>query len=81
MSAQPQVRRLGIDILADDGLPAAVIGMTACAMVGEVGAGFFQEFLGQGQRIAEPPVFDRDREVSQLPGDKDFQSRSARLWR
>ena len=70
VSASRMSGDLGYTFLPMVVCPLPLLACTACAMVGEVGARVFQEFLGQGQGIAEPAVLDRDREVSQLSGIK-----------
>ena len=44
---EPQIGRFRVDVLADGGLPASVVGMADCAMVGEVRPTFFQNICVQ----------------------------------
>ena len=70
---QAQIRWLGVEATANHGLPAAVVGVADGAMIREMKLRIAQILRRVEQRILGQPCIRRDRQVTHVASDHDFE--------
>src|SRR5437660_8680660 len=70
---QTQIRWLGVEATANHGLPAAVVAVADGAMIREMQTRIAQVLRRDEQRILGQPRIRRDREMTRVASDHDFE--------
>ncbi len=70
---QSQVGCLRIHVLADGGVPTAVVGMAGRAVIGEMRQRLFHHVGAHRNRVRRVALFERDRQMADLPRCDDLQ--------